>query len=93
MLTIVDNCTRECPAIEADFSLGGLRVRRVLDRIASERGLPEAIVVDNGKRNFVDEPCRFGAKNVGYGWNSSSPASRRRTHTRNALAGGCAMNV
>lgn len=48
MLTIVDDCTRECPAIEVDTSLGGLRVRRVLDRIASERGLPEAMVVDNG---------------------------------------------
>ena len=48
MLTVVDNCTRECPAIEVDTSLGGLRVRRVLDRIASERGLPEAIVLDNG---------------------------------------------
>lgn len=48
MLTLVDDCTRECPGIEVDTSLGGLRVRRVLDRIASERGLPEAIVVDNG---------------------------------------------
>src|SRR5438270_8558692 len=48
MLTIVDDCTRECPAIEVDTSLGGLRVRRVLDRIARERGLPEAIVLDNG---------------------------------------------
>jgi len=48
MLTIVDDCTREGPVIEVDTSLGGLRVRRVLDRIAIERGLPEAIVVDNG---------------------------------------------
>jgi putative transposase len=48
MLTVVDDCTRECPAIEVDTVLGGLRVRRVLDRIASERGLPEAIVLDNG---------------------------------------------
>jgi putative transposase len=48
MLTVVDDCTRECPAIEVDTSLGGLRVRRVLERIASERGLPEAIVLDNG---------------------------------------------
>lgn len=48
MLTVVDDCTRECPAIEVDTSLGGLRVRRVLDRIASEHGLPEAIVLDNG---------------------------------------------
>ena len=48
MLTIVDDCTRECPVIEVDTALGGLRVRRVLDRMAIERGLPEAIVVDNG---------------------------------------------
>jgi len=48
MLTVVDDCTRECPAIEVDSSLGGLRVRRVLDRIAQERGMPEAIVLDNG---------------------------------------------
>jgi putative transposase len=48
MLTIVDNYTRECLAIEVDTSLGGLRVGRVLDRIAQERGLPEAIVLDNG---------------------------------------------
>jgi len=48
ILTVVDNCTRECPALEVDTCLGGLRVRRVLDRVAGERGLPEAIVVDNG---------------------------------------------
>jgi transposase InsO family protein len=34
MLTIADDCSRECPVIEVDISLGGLRVRRVLDRIA-----------------------------------------------------------
>ena len=35
MLTMVDDYTRECPTIEVDTSLGGLRVRRVLDRVAS----------------------------------------------------------
>jgi putative transposase len=49
MLTMVDDYTRECPAIEVDTSLGALRVRRVLDRVVSERGLPEAIVLDNGR--------------------------------------------
>ena len=48
ILTVVDDYTRECPSIEVDTSLGGWRVRRMLDRIASERGLPEAIVLDNG---------------------------------------------
>jgi putative transposase len=48
MLTLLDDHTRECPVIEVDTSLGGLRVRRVLDRVAAERGLPEAIILDNG---------------------------------------------
>jgi putative transposase len=48
LLTVVDDYTRECPVIEVDTSLGGLRVCRVLERISKERGLPEAIVLDNG---------------------------------------------
>jgi putative transposase len=48
ILTIVDDYTRECPALEVVTSPGGLPVRRVLDRMASERGLAEAIIVDNG---------------------------------------------
>lgn len=47
-LTIVDDYTRECPAIEVDFSLSGERVARVLDRLAQSRGLPATIVCDNG---------------------------------------------
>lgn len=47
-LTLVDDCTRECPAIEVDTSLPGERVVRVLDRIAAERGYPTSIVCDNG---------------------------------------------
>jgi putative transposase len=48
VLTIVDDFSRECPALEADHSLTGKRVARVLDRIALTRGLPEMITVDNG---------------------------------------------
>ena len=47
-LTLVDEFTRECLAIEVDTSLGGARVRRVLERVAAERGRPEAILSDNG---------------------------------------------
>ena len=47
-LSIVDACTRECPAIEVDTSLPGARVVRVLERLADKRGLPKVIVVDNG---------------------------------------------
>ena len=48
MLTVVDCYSRESPVIEADTSIGGVRVCRVLDRVAEERGLPEQIMVDNG---------------------------------------------
>jgi len=47
-LTIVDDYTRECPAIEVDTSLGGSRVVAVLERLAESRGLPEVITIDNG---------------------------------------------
>jgi putative transposase len=48
VLTIVDDFTREAPAIAVDFSLPGERVVRVLDQLAATRGLPTAIVCDNG---------------------------------------------
>jgi putative transposase len=48
VLTVVDDFTRESLATEVDTSLPSLRVRRVLERLAVERGLPEVITVDNG---------------------------------------------
>jgi putative transposase len=48
LLTVVDDFTRECLAIEVDTSLPGERVKRVLNRIKQVRGLPEQIVTDNG---------------------------------------------
>ena len=47
-LTIVDDYSRECPAIEVDTSLGGRRVVQVLDKLSEIRGLPKMITIDNG---------------------------------------------
>lgn len=47
-LAIIDDYSRECPAIEVDTSLGGARVVSVLERLAATRGLPEVITMDNG---------------------------------------------
>jgi putative transposase len=47
-LAIVDDYSRECPAIEVDTSLGGRRVVGVLERLSGIRGLPEVITIDNG---------------------------------------------
>jgi putative transposase len=48
LLTVIDRYTREALALEVDTSIPGLRVRRVLDQLAAERGCPEEIRVDNG---------------------------------------------
>jgi hypothetical protein len=74
MLTIVDNCTRKCPAIEVDTSLGGLRVRRVLDRIASEHGGRKRLWWTNGP-GFRGRALAPWSENAGCGWNSFSHAS------------------
>jgi putative transposase len=48
LLTIVDNFTRESPAIEVAASIGGHRVVEVLEQAAMQRRLPKTIRVDNG---------------------------------------------
>jgi putative transposase len=48
ILTVVDDCTRECLALVADTSLSGVRVARELDRLMIERGRPRMVVSDNG---------------------------------------------
>jgi putative transposase len=47
-LAIIDDYSRECPAIEVDTSLGGARVVDVLERLVDTRGLPKVITMDNG---------------------------------------------
>ena len=47
-LAIVDDCTRECVALEVDTSITGTRVKAVLQRLADTRGLPRSITVDHG---------------------------------------------
>ena len=48
ILTVIDDLSKECPVLEVDHSFTGLRITRVLERIALTRGLPEVITVDNG---------------------------------------------
>lgn len=48
ILNIVDDYSREAIATEVDTSLPGLRVVRVLEKIAETRPLPGMIVCDNG---------------------------------------------
>lgn len=57
-LAIVDDYSRECPAIEVDTSIGGARVVSVLERLSQTRGLPDVITLDNGPEfagRYLDE--------------------------------------
>jgi len=48
-LTIVDDATHESVAIVADRAIGEQQVTRILDQLATTRGLPKVIRTDNGK--------------------------------------------
>jgi len=48
ILTIVDNFTRECPGLLADFSLNAQKVIMCLNELKVTHGLPKTITVDNG---------------------------------------------
>ena len=48
ILTVVDDFSRRCLAIEIDTSLGGRRVVQVLQRLIEARGAPDMLVTDNG---------------------------------------------
>jgi putative transposase len=47
-LTIVDNYSRECLAIEAGQSMTGAEVAASVERLVKERGVPDRIQCDNG---------------------------------------------
>jgi len=48
LLTVVDDFTRACLAIDVDTSIGGRRVAQVLQRLLETRGTPAKLVTDNG---------------------------------------------
>ena len=47
-LTLVDNFSRECLAIEVGQSITGQNVAAVMDRLVQDRGVPDRIQCDNG---------------------------------------------
>jgi putative transposase len=48
LFTLVDDFSRECLAIEADTSLSGQRVSRILEALRVQDRLPGTLVCDNG---------------------------------------------
>lgn len=48
MLTLIDEFTRECLAVEVGVSITSEKVRSVLQRVCLDKGFPEMIRSDNG---------------------------------------------
>ena len=48
MLTLIDEYTRECLAVEVGVSITSEKVRAVLQRVCLENGFPEMLRSDNG---------------------------------------------
>jgi putative transposase len=56
LLNIVDEYTRECPAIVVDRSIDADRVVATLDRLAVERGVPGFVRFDIHCGCWLDRP-------------------------------------
>jgi putative transposase len=61
-LTIIDDFTRECLAIEVERGFSSRRVIRELEAIAFERGLPKTLRFDNGAELTSHAMLRWGAE-------------------------------
>jgi putative transposase len=72
ILTVIDNCTRECLALVADTSLSGGRVARELDAVIRQRGRPDTIVSDNGTE-YTSNAILGWADDAGVGWHYIAP--------------------
>jgi len=72
ILTVIDNCTRECLGLVADTSLSGRRVARELDAIILRRGRPETIISDNGTE-YTSNAILGWADDAGVGWHYIAP--------------------
>ena len=72
VLTVVDDCTRECLALVADTSLSGLRVARELEVLIARRGKPAMIVSDNGTE-FTSNAILSFADRMRIDWHYIAP--------------------
>ena len=74
ILTVVDDCTRECLALVADTSLSGSRVARELDAIVARRGRPAGILSDNGTE-LTSNAILGWADRTGVRWHYIAPGT------------------
>ena len=72
VLTVIDDCTRECIALVADTSLSGRRVARELNQLMLQRGVPKMVVSDNGTE-FTSNAILNWANEAKVDWHYIAP--------------------
>ena len=91
-LTIVDNYTRECLAIEVGQRLTGDDVAATLNRIKAVRGLPQTFKVDNGSE-FISRVMDRWAYEQGVELDFSKPGRAIDNAKIESFNGACARSV
>ncbi len=94
-LNLMDGFTREALEIEADTSLPGERVKRVLEGLKQQGRKPEAIVIDNGPEfiSQVVDQWTSGLTKTACACTSSRRGDRWRTATLKASTASSATSV
>ena len=75
VLTVIDEFTRECIAMEVDTSMSSSRVVNVLTRIGTYRKLPKELGLDQGPE-FVGSDLENWSKAQGIGRGFCSPGNK-----------------
>lgn len=91
-LTVVDDISREAVAIHLAHSIPGEHMAQVLDRTGRARGLPAAIVCDNGPE-FTGRHLDRGCTNAESISSSSGQANRSKTLSPRASTGPSGRNA
>src|SRR6266404_3572706 len=92
VLSVVDECTRECLTLEVDTSFASRRVTRALEMILTARETHCRFAATTGRTS----PAGIfwpGAWNGASSWCTFSRGSRSRTDTWKVSTASCAMNA
>jgi transposase InsO family protein len=90
ILCVVDDFSRECLATVVDTSLGGVRVVRELERLTTERAVPQEVVSDNGTELTSGAVLRWATGRLAWHYIEPGQADPERPHRelQQPLAGG-----
>lgn len=84
--TVIDDFSRECIALELDFSFSGRHLSQIFDRIAITRPLPPIIKSDNGPELTSGKILEWSGKN-GIDWHFIEPGKPNQNGTIESFNG------